>query len=135
LEQDKYKIEEGLDLAQALKLRHVYFDLNKSEIREDSKVELEKIVVVLKQYPKMKILIGSHTDSRQSNEYNLNLSQRRAKATLDYLVKAGIPAKSLKAKGFGETDLVNKCSDDVVCTEEEHQLNRRSTFIVIGQLK
>jgi outer membrane protein OmpA-like peptidoglycan-associated protein len=132
LDLDKYKIEEGLDLAKVLMLRHVYFDLNKSDIREDSKVELEKIVIALKQYPKLKILIGSHTDSRQSKVYNQKLSERRAKSTLNYLVKAGIPRNSLKAKGYGETVLVNTCTDDVTCTEEEHQLNRRSTFVVLG---
>ena len=86
LDQDQYKLEQGLDLAKALSLRHIYFDLDKSNIRKDAKVELEKIVEVLTENPTIKIEIGSHTDSRQSKAYNQALSERRAKSTLDYLV-------------------------------------------------
>jgi outer membrane protein OmpA-like peptidoglycan-associated protein len=132
LEQNQYKIEKGLDLGKALSLRHIYFDLDKSEIREDAKVELEKIVLALEENPKLRIIIGSHTDSRQTKKYNLQLSQRRAKSTLDYLVNRGISASRLIAKGYGESKLVNKCSDRVNCSEDEHQLNRRSTFVIVG---
>ncbi|MBP6424532.1 MAG: OmpA family protein, partial [Flavobacterium sp.] len=133
LDQDQYKLEQGLDLAKALSLRHIYFDLDKSNIRKDAKVELEKIVEVLTQNPTIKIEIGSHTDSRQSKAYNQSLSQRRAKSTLDYLVKRGIAKSRLTAKGYGETQLVNNCADGVKCSEAEHQLNRRSTFVIVGQ--
>jgi outer membrane protein OmpA-like peptidoglycan-associated protein len=122
-----------LDLAKALSLRHIYFDLDKSYIRKDAKVELEKIVEVLTQNPSIKIEIGSHTDSRQSKQYNQALSQRRAKSTLEYLVKRGINKNRLTAKGYGETQLVNQCADGVKCSEAEHQLNRRSTFVIVGQ--
>lgn len=132
LDQDQFELVKDLDLAKALQLRHIYFDLNKSTISENSKIELEKIVLVLKQNPKIKILISCFTDSRQTNEYNQLLSDRRAKSTLNYLVKRGINANRLKAKGFGETQLVNNCTDDVICTEEEHQMNRRSTFVIVG---
>ena len=131
LDQDQYKLEQGLDLAKALSLRHIYFDLDKSNIRKDAKVELEKIVEVLTQNPTIKIEIGSHTDSRQSKAYNQSLSQRRAKSTLDYLVKRGIAKSRLTAKGYGETQLVNQCADGVKCSEAEHQLNRRSTFVIV----
>ena len=133
LDQDQYKLEQGLDLAKALSLRHIYFDLDKSNIRKDAKVELEKIVEVLTQNPTIKIEIGSHTDSRQTKQYNQGLSQRRAKSTLDYLVKRGIAKSRLTAKGYGETQLVNNCADGVKCSEAEHQLNRRSTFVIVGQ--
>ena len=133
LDQDQYKLEQGLDLAKALSLRHIYFDLDKSNIRKDAKVELEKIVEVLTQNPTIKIEIGSHTDSRQTKQYNQGLSQRRAKSTLDYLVKRGIAKSRLTAKGYGETQLVNNCADGVKCSEAEHQLNRRSTFVILGQ--
>ena len=133
LDQDQYKLEQGLDLAKALSLRHIYFDLDKSNIRKDAKVELEKIVEVLTQNPTIKIEIGSHTDSRQTKQYNQALSQRRAKSTLDYLVKRGINKNRLTAKGYGETQLVNNCADGVKCSEAEHQLNRRSTFVIVGQ--
>ena len=131
LDQDQYKLEQGLDLAKALSLRHIYFDLDKSNIRKDAKVELEKIVEVLTQNPTIKIEIGSHTDSRQTKQYNQGLSQRRAKSTLDYLVKRGIAKSRLTAKGYGETQLVNQCADGVKCSEAEHQLNRRSTFVIV----
>ena len=133
LDQDQYKLQQGLDLAKALSLRHIYFDLDKSNIRKDAKVELEKIVEVLTQNPTIKIEIGSHTDSRQSKAYNQALSQRRAKSTLDYLVQRGINKNRLTAKGYGETQLVNNCADGVSCSEAEHQLNRRSTFVIVGQ--
>jgi outer membrane protein OmpA-like peptidoglycan-associated protein len=133
LDQDQYKLEQGLDLAKALSLRHIYFDLDKSNIRPDARVELEKIVEVLTQNPSIKIEIGSHTDSRQSKQYNQALSQRRAKSTLDYLVKRGIAKSRLTAKGYGESQLVNTCADGVKCSEADHQLNRRSTFVIVGQ--
>jgi outer membrane protein OmpA-like peptidoglycan-associated protein len=133
LDQDQYKLEQGLDLAKALSLRHIYFDLDKSNIRPDARVELEKIVEVLTQNPSIKIEIGSHTDSRQSKQYNQALSQRRAKSTLDYLVKRGIAKNRLTAKGYGESQLVNQCADGVQCSEADHQLNRRSTFVIVGQ--
>lgn len=133
LVKDIYKLEKGLDLGQALALRHVYFDLNKAEIREKAEVELEKIIMVMKQNPKVKILIGSYTDCRNSAVYNQKLSDRRARTTFDYFVKRGISSSRLKYKGYGETKLVNNCSDGVNCSEEEHQLNRRSTFIIQGK--
>lgn len=131
LDQDQYKLGNGLDLAKALSLRHIYFDLDKSNIRKDARVELEKIVEVLTQNPSIKIEIGSHTDSRQSKGYNQALSQRRANSTLDYLVKRGINPNRLTAKGYGETQLVNQCTDGVQCSEAEHQQNRRSTFVIV----
>ena len=84
----------------------------------------------MKEYPKMKIAIKSHTDSRGSDAYNLALSDRRAKSTLEWMVKQGISRDRLTAKGYGETQLVNGCSNGVPCTEEEHQANRRSEFII-----
>ena len=80
----------------------------------------------------MKIDIRSHTDSRGADSYNLKLSDRRAKSTLEWIVKQGIDRKRLKAEGYGETRLVNGCSNGVPCTEEEHQENRRSEFIVVA---
>lgn len=74
--------------------------------------------------------IKSHTDSRQSASYNLRLSEFRAKATREYMIKKGIDASRLTAKGYGETELLNECSDEVPCTKEQHQKNRRSEFII-----
>lgn len=132
LEQDVFKLENGLDLGKALSLRHIYFDLNKSTIRAISKVELLKIVLILKQNPTLNILIGSYTDSRQTEEYNLRLSHQRAKATFKFLVDSGIAPNRLQYKGYGESQLVNNCSDGVSCTEQEHEMNRRSSFVITG---
>jgi outer membrane protein OmpA-like peptidoglycan-associated protein len=106
--------------------------LDKWNIRPDAAVDLEKIIAVMKQYPNMKVDIRSHTDSRQTHKYNERLSDRRAKSTLEYMVKNGIDRSRLSAKGFGETQLVNGCSDDVPCSEADHQKNRRSEFIVLS---
>lgn len=122
----------GTDLAKTLNIPIIYFDLDKSFIRKDAAFELEKILAVMKQYPKMKIDVRSHTDSRQTAEYNIALSNRRAKATIQWLTKNGIASNRLTGKGYGESQLLNKCSDGVSCTEAEHQLNRRSEFIIIS---
>ena len=125
-------IKKGMDLAKVFEIKEIKFDYNKADIRPDAAVELTKIVEVMREYPKMKIDIRSHTDSRGADSYNLKLSDRRAKSTLEWIVKQGIDRKRLKAKGYGETRLVNGCSNGVPCTEEEHQENRRSEFIVVA---
>lgn len=125
-------IKKGMDLAKVFEIKEIKFDYNKANIRPDAAVELTKIVEVMREYPKMKIDIRSHTDSRGADSYNLKLSDRRAKSTLEWIVKQGIDRKRLKAKGYGETRLVNGCSNGVPCTEEEHQENRRSEFIVVA---
>lgn len=131
LERNVFPIEEGTDLAKIFKISIIYFDLDKSNIRPDAARDLQKIVEVMKEYPNMEVSIRSHTDSRQTHKYNELLSDRRAKSTLEYMVKNGIDRKLLTAKGFGETELVNKCADGVECSEAEHQQNRRSEFIVV----
>lgn len=122
----------GTDLAKTLEIPIVYFDLDKSFIRSDAAFELEKVIAVMKQYPSMKIDVRSHTDSRQTQKYNMTLSTKRAKATINWLVKKGISANRLSGKGYGESHLINKCSDNIICSEEEHQLNRRSEFVIVS---
>jgi len=112
----------------------IYFDFNKATIREDAQYELENIVTVMNNHPEMIIKIESHTDSRGSKTYNRSLSDRRAKSTRDYLVTRGIKYNRIKsAIGFGEDQLLNHCDDANrnKCTEEEHQLNRRSYFYIV----
>lgn len=130
LQKIKKPILVGTDLAKMLNIPRLYFDVNKSVIRKDAAFELEKILIVLKEYPTMKIDIRSHTDSRQTDKYNESLSDRRAQATKAWLIANGITTDRLTAKGYGESRLINKCGDNVPCTEEEHQANRRSEFIV-----
>lgn len=132
LEKSKCKIVVGTDLAKCFGITMIYFDLDKSNIRPDAAVDLSKILDVLREFPTLKIDIRSHTDSRASFKYNEALSDRRAKSTRTWLIKQGIDPGRLTAKGFGEYRLVNRCADDVPCSEEEHQQNRRSEFIVVS---
>ncbi|WP_264565608.1 OmpA family protein [Flavobacterium sp. N3904] len=122
----------GTDLAKTLDIPIIYFDLDKSYIRKDASFELAKVLVVMQQYPELKIEVRSHTDSRQSAKYNEKLSDKRAKATVQWLIENGIDSTRLVGKGYGESQLVNQCSDGVKCTEEEHQANRRSEFIIVS---
>jgi len=126
------KVTVGDDLGKCFGIKMIYFDLDKYNIRTEAAIDLEKILDVLNQHPNMKLDIRSYTDSRASHQYNLKLSGQRAKATLNWLVKNGVAASRLTAKGYGETQLVNNCSDGVNCSEEQHQMNRRSEFIITG---
>lgn len=130
LEKSMCKVAVGDDLGKCFGIKMIYFDLDKATVRNEAAFELEKILDVMKQYPDMKIDILSYTDSRQTAAYNEKLSDRRAKATIAWLVKNGIVAERLTGKGYGETQLVNHCADNVECSEEEHQANRRSEFII-----
>ena len=131
LKRNIFPIEVGIDLAKLFDISVIYFNLDKWDIRPDAANDLEIILTVMNQYPNMVIDIRSHTDSRQTHEYNEILSDKRAKSTLEYLVSKGIDRSRLSAKGYGETQLVNECADGVPCSEVEHQKNRRSEFIVI----
>lgn len=113
-----------------IKINPIYFDLDKSYIRPDAQLELERVVAIMQKYPKIKINLGSHTDSRARDSYNLSLSNRRAKSSKDWIVSQGIDSARIKAQGFGETELVNKCSNGVICSEADHQLNRRTEFVI-----
>lgn len=122
----------GSDLVKVLGLNIIYFDLDKDYIRPDAQIELRKVIAVMKLYPTMKIDVRSHTDSRANDNYNMDLSNRRAQSTIDYIVNVGgISKDRLTGKGYGETQLVNRCSNGVKCSETEHQLNRRSEFIIV----
>ncbi len=126
----KVTTKTGVDVATALKIDQIYFDSNKYDIRPDAKIDLDMLVAYLKLNPTINIEIGSHTDSIDTTQYNLFLSQKRAQSTLNYLVSEGIDASRLIAVGYGESRLVNKCKDGVPCSKEQHQQNRRSTFII-----
>jgi outer membrane protein OmpA-like peptidoglycan-associated protein len=112
----------------------IYFDLDKANIRKEAALDLEKILDVLQQNPTMKLDIRSHTDCRQTAKYNMALSDRRAKATIAWLISKGIDKSRLTGKGYGESQLVNDCGCEPTnqsnCTEEQHQMNRRSEFII-----
>jgi len=115
-----------------IKIDNIYYDLDKSAIRPDAAAELDKVVTLLAKYPAMRIEMRSHTDSRATAAYNKTLSSNRARAAVAYLKSKGISPKRLVAKGYGETELLNKCKDGVNCPEEEHQQNRRTEIKIIN---
>jgi outer membrane protein OmpA-like peptidoglycan-associated protein/tetratricopeptide (TPR) repeat protein len=129
------KIEEGLDLAKVFKINPIYFDVNKFNIRPDAAIELDKIIAIMNENPTLVVELGSHTDCRAPIAYNERLSDRRAKASAAY-IKAKIkkPAR-IYGKGYGESQLITDCpcEGDVksTCSDEEHQLNRRTEFKII----
>ena len=112
-------------------LKDIYYDYNKWDIRPDAAVVLDNLVQTLQQNPSVRIELSSHTDSRGGDAFNMTLSRKRAEAAVRYLVSKGITANRLQAKGYGETRLLNNCGNDVPCSEEQHQLNRRTEIKVI----
>lgn len=134
LEKEVCKVAIGDDLGKCFGIKMIYFDLDKYNIRQEAALDLEKILDALNQNPTMKLDIRSHTDCRQTAKYNEVLSDRRAKSTIAWLVNKGIDANRLTGKGYGETQLVNDCGCEPTnksnCTEEQHQMNRRSEFII-----
>ncbi|MFV0571158.1 MAG: OmpA family protein [Xanthomarina gelatinilytica] len=114
-----------------IKLKNIYFEFNKSNITQQGAFELDKLVKIMKDYPDMKILVKSHTDSKGNPEYNLKLSESRAQATVQYVISKGISKDRLTAKGLGSTEPKVDCKSN--CTGEEDAQNRRSEFIIIKQ--
>jgi outer membrane protein OmpA-like peptidoglycan-associated protein/tetratricopeptide (TPR) repeat protein len=112
-------------------LENIYYDLDKWAIRPDAAQELNKIVTLMNENPWMLVELRSHTDSRASDQYNLVLSDKRAHAAVNYLVRKGIQPERLRWKAFGETMIINRCKNGVACSEAEHQQNRRTEFVVI----
>ncbi len=113
-----------------IKTDPIYFDYNMWYIRKESKVVLGRVVELMKKYPDMKIEIGSHTDSRGNAKFNENLSQKRANSTREFIIQSGVDAKRVTAKGYGESVPIVKCKTDESCSEEDHELNRRSEFVI-----
>lgn len=114
-----------------IKIGVIFFDLDKANVRYDAAIELNKVVLLMSQYPDVIIKIESHTDSRANDHYNLELSDQRAKATREYIISQGISRERIEsAIGYGETQLINNCSNGVPCTAAQHQINRRSEFII-----
>ncbi len=121
-----------IEMGKAVKIENIYYDLAKSTLRPEAIKELDKMANVLRDNPALLIELGSHTDARGGADENMQLSERRAQAAVDYIVSKGVNKTRIVAKGYGETKLVNGCSDGMQCTEEMHQLNRRTEFRVTG---
>jgi outer membrane protein OmpA-like peptidoglycan-associated protein/tetratricopeptide (TPR) repeat protein len=120
-----------LSVGDVVKIDNIYYDLDRFSLRPDAARELDKLLATMRKYPSLIIEIRSHTDSRGSAESNKQLSTQRARAVADYLASKGISRKRMSAVGMGESQLVNNCTDDVICTEGEHQRNRRTEFRVV----
>ena len=132
---DMNKLEVGGDLGKMVAINPIYFDKDKDFIRPDAAVELDKIVAVMQEYPNMVIELGSHTDCRASKSYNEKLSDRRAKSSAAYIISKGIDKTRIYGKGYGESELVNDCECEgnkkSNCSEEQHQMNRRTIFKIV----
>jgi outer membrane protein OmpA-like peptidoglycan-associated protein/tetratricopeptide (TPR) repeat protein len=121
---------EKIIVEEKIVLNPIYFDFNKSNIRKDAAFELDKVVQVMMKYPNMVVHAESHTDNRGTANYNMKLSDRRAKTTVQYIISKGIDASRISGDGYGESKPNVDCTR---CTEEEHQLNRRSEFIIVSK--
>ncbi len=110
-------------------LNPIYFDYDKHNIKAQAAFELDKLVALMKKYPEMEISAESHTDHRGGDQYNMALSDRRAQATVQYVISKGIDGARISGKGFGRSQPTNDCGDG--CTEAEHQKNRRSEFVIV----
>jgi len=115
---------------QVLTLKNIYYDYNKSNIRPDAQVELDHVVMMMKEFPTMEISLLSHTDARGKKEYNKTLSDSRAHAARQYIISRGIGAHRIVASGYGETSLKNDCADGVDCSDQKHQINRRTEILI-----
>ena len=116
-----------------IKVNPIYFDYDKWDITPRAEIELNKVLFAMQEFPDLKIKIESHTDSRGTDEYNLELSDNRAKSTRRYLLSKGISTERLiSANGFGELRLRNECGNGVRCSDQKHFENRRSDFIVVA---
>ncbi len=113
-------------------LLHIYYDFNMATIRAEAREDLDGLYAMLTENPEVIIEIGSHTDARGSDDYNMRLSQRRAEAVVRYLEQRGVGRERLVPRGYGETVPVNNCNNNVPCSEREHQFNRRTEFRVLG---
>ncbi len=135
LTEGKTEIPVNLDIAELttplptgkiFQLNNVYYNYNDATLRPDARKDLDPLASLLKTYPEVEIELSSHTDSRGKADYNSQLSQRRAESVVRYLTDRGIDANRLKAVGYGESKLRNRCADGTTCSDAEHQLNRRT---------
>lgn len=119
-------------VGESIAINNIYYDYDQWDIRPDAAVELDKLARIFIENPSMSFELGSHTDSRGGDIYNLVLSDARANSAVNYLIQRGVDPERITAKGYGEEHLVNGCGNGVKCTEEEHQANRRTEFKVTG---
>ena len=116
-----------------LLIEPIYYDFDRFNLRNVSENQLDRVALFLTKYPEVQLELASHTDSRGDRAYNLILSSNRAKEALEYLKDLGIDPSRLKPMGYGENQLVNDCQDGDPCSDQQHQLNRRTEFIIVGR--
>ena len=126
---------EPVVLNKSYRIENIYYDFDKWNIRPDAAKELDNLIRVMNDNPTLVIELGSHTDSRGSDEYNMILSQKRAKAAVDYMLNQGIYPDRISSKGYGETEIINQCVNGVKCSDKEHERNRRTEFKVVKILE
>ena len=126
------RIKENEKGALQVELDKIYFDFNKSKIRPDAATTLNVLVDLMNKNPLMQIEVSAHTDARGNDRYNLNLSNRRAAATLEYLVSKGIDRNRLKSEGYGETQPLNNCIKPGMCDQAGYEVNRRCEFTILN---
>ena len=122
-----------VNLNDEINLDYIYYDFDEWFIRASEEKELDRLVTFMKEHPTSEVELGAHTDARGSDAYNQQLSQKRAQAAVDYIVKKGIDRNRITAKGYGEERILNGCTNGVPCTEAQHQQNRRTEFTVVRE--
>ena len=115
-----------------IKIEKLNFDLNSPNLSFAVKQELDKVVKIMQNHPTLNIECASHTDARGSTEYNLWSSNRKAKLSVEYILSKGITPERISGVGYGETQLINKCLKATKCSEEEHQINTRTEFVIVN---
>ena len=122
---------EKVEVKQKFVMENIFYDFDKWNILTESEVELNKLVKIMNDNPDWKVELGSHTDARGTDSYNMLLSKKRSDSAVGYIVKSGISKDRIIAKGYGETQLVNHCKNGVECTDEVHRQNRRTEFKIL----
>ena len=120
-----------LTLNQPIRLANIYYDYDDDKILPASEPDLDYLLELMQEYPEMVVELGSHTDARGRDDYNEALSQRRAESAAAYVVERGVDAARIVARGYGENQILNQCTNGVRCTDDEHRFNRRTEFTIL----
>jgi len=116
-------------------MENIFYDYDKWDILPESEIELNKLVKIMTDNPGWKVELGSHTDARGTDSYNEILSQKRSDSAVGFIIKNGISKDRIIARGYGETQLVNHCKNDVECPDDLHRQNRRTEFKILEMTK
>lgn len=130
-EEDPAEETVELTLNQPIRLANIYYDFDDDKILPASEPDLDYLLGLMQEYPEMVVELGSHTDARGKDSYNEALSQRRAESAAAYIVERGVDAERIRARGYGENQILNQCTNGVRCTDDEHRFNRRTEFTIL----